>query len=125
MSTRCLIAVLCPEGSEATIQSIYCHHDGYPSGVGAILKEFYPRKADVERLFTLGDLSSLGETLDTCCAYHRDRGEQLKRPETWNNREELAHEAYHYCWAEYVYLHNGDGWEYCDTREKQWKQLDQ
>lgn len=70
-----------------TIQSIYCHWDGYPSGVGATLAEHYTTPEKIDALMELGDLSVLGaeigikknfdnDTLDgECLAYGRDRGE--------------------------------------------------
>ena len=38
MSTRSYIGKLLPGGS---ITGIYCHHDGYPEGVGVILRDHY------------------------------------------------------------------------------------
>ena len=101
MSTRCLIAI---EDVDGSCRSIYCHHDGYTEGVGAVLKDCYKTLKDVENLFALGDLSSLGETLEDCYAYCRDGGEELRKPRIWENRRELAEKASKYADAEYVYL---------------------
>jgi hypothetical protein len=84
MATRCRIAVARPGGA---FESIYCHWDGYPSGVGRVLLDHYTDPDKVEALIALGDLSSLGEALgdrhdfgspghpEWCEAYGRDRGE--------------------------------------------------
>ena len=73
MSTRSRIAI---ENQNGTVTSIYCHFDGYLSGVGKKLFEHYDREK-TEKLIELGDISALGEsTLDTI-AYHRDRNEDL------------------------------------------------
>ena len=102
MSTRSLIAI---ENLDGTCRSIYCHHDGYPDGVGYVLREFYNTPEAIEALQELGDLSSLGETLETCCAYCRDRGEEKAEPTVWKNRYALAEKANSFCWAEFVYVY--------------------
>ena len=73
MATRSRIAI---ENQDGTVTSIYCHFDGYLSGVGKKLFEHYDREK-TEKLMELGNISVLGEsTLDTI-AYHRDRNEDL------------------------------------------------
>lgn len=83
MGTRSRIAI---ENKDGTIESIYCHWDGYPSNNGKILKEHYTTEEKIRELINLGDLSSLGPEIgeqhpfdsrdDTVCtAYGRDRGE--------------------------------------------------
>jgi len=70
------------------IKSIYCHFDGYPSGVGKTLMENYQDREKVEALISLGDISFLMEEIiptgphsfaspqpGVTVAYHRDRGE--------------------------------------------------
>ena len=92
MATRSRIGI---ENQDGTISSIYCHYDGYESGVGAVLKNHYTDRGKVQSLIDLGDISSLGErvaplvntnemlhTFDNpipgiTVAYHRDRGEKL------------------------------------------------
>lgn len=73
-----------------TAVGIYCHWDGYPKGVGAMLKKHYTTQDKVEALMALGAISSLkpsieatpGHTFDSpvegcTVAYHRDRGDEL------------------------------------------------
>lgn len=85
MATRCNIGKKLPDGS---IRYIYCHHDGYESGVGATLKKHYLDEAKVDALLDLGSLSSLGAEIgekhnfnkepkgDWCRAYGRERGDK-------------------------------------------------
>lgn len=61
MSTRSRIAI---EEDDGSIRSIYCHFDGYPEGVGAILKKHYTDPQKIEELLELGDLSILGTFYD-------------------------------------------------------------
>lgn len=119
MSTRSLIAIENPDG---TCRSIYCHHDGYPDGVGWMLREYYKSREAIEALQELGDLSSIDETLETCCAYHRDRGEEKTEPILWKNREELIEKASD-CWAEYVYLFSHSSWFIYSIYKKEWNLL--
>ena len=61
MSTRCRIAIKEPNGA---YRSIYCHNDGYPQGVGEILETYYTDVNKIEKLMDLGDISSLGSSLE-------------------------------------------------------------
>ena len=74
MSTRSRIAI---ENQNGSVTSIYCHFDGYISGVGKLLKEYYTTQAKVEALIELGDISSLDMTPSSTITYHRDRNEDL------------------------------------------------
>ncbi len=69
MSTRSSIAVLKADGS---VEAVYCHSDGYLSGVGKTLEEHFATQAKAEELVALGDLSSVMGGVE---AYARDRGE--------------------------------------------------
>lgn len=61
MATRCRIAI---KNEDGTYNSIYCHNDGYPEGVGRTLRNYYTDEQKVRDLLALGDISSLGKTLD-------------------------------------------------------------
>lgn len=56
MSTRCSIAVVYTDGS---VHSVYCHHDGYPSGVGKTLQEKYNSLDKAEELVAYGNMSAV------------------------------------------------------------------
>ena len=61
MSTRSRIGL---KRADDSIESIYCHFDGYPEGVGKILKEHYDTLNKVKELLKLGDISTLGTFYD-------------------------------------------------------------
>jgi len=74
MSTRSRIAI---EKQDGTVESIYCHFDGYLSHNGETLQNHYSTREKMEKLIELGDISSLENTPEETVAYHRDRGEDL------------------------------------------------
>lgn len=87
MSTRSVIAVKLPNGK---YQGVYCHDDGYPSGVGSVLLKHYNSFERAKALTDLGHLSALYPSTDAptghnfdqrvsgyTVAYHRDRGDEL------------------------------------------------
>ena len=117
MSTRGLISI---EDANGTCRAIYCHHDMYIEYAGLVLIENYKTKEDVEKLLALGDLSTLDNTPEKCCAYHRDGGEDLSDPYVWENRRELAANGWTFCTAEYAYLFVLGEWmvSRCDNPQK-------
>lgn len=76
MSTRSEIAILAEDG---TVRAIYVHNYGQLYGVGSYLLRHYKRRADVEALLLLGDLSSIGKDVGSCHAYARDDGEPAEQ----------------------------------------------
>ena len=64
MATRSRIAI---ENQDGTVQSIYCHFDGYIDGVGKRLFNRYDREK-LKSLIELGDISSLGESTENTVA---------------------------------------------------------
>jgi hypothetical protein len=106
MSTRSRIAI---ENQDGTVTSIYCHWDGYTSGVGKMLEKWYTTQAKVEALIELGDISSLDMTPTSTVAYARDRGEDLNQT-NYDGVEQLYTKGF------------GSGIEYiyCYTKSGQW-----
>lgn len=100
MSTRCLIGL---EESDGSCRMIYCHNDGYPDHVGRILFEYYTR-GKLEGLLSLGDISSLKETLEDTVAYARDKGEDLAPNWKFRDVNDLLRNAWRTADAEWVYL---------------------
>jgi len=94
MATRSRIAIeTTGVAGTKVIKSIYCHFDGYASGVGKTLMDNYQDREKVEALISLGDISFLKEEITptgphsfdypqkgVTVAYHRDRGEKFKSP---------------------------------------------
>ena len=128
MGTRSRIGMKQADGS---VKSIYCHWDGYIEGVGKELAENYQDPLKVEKLISLGDISSLNERVEPdqgeshsfdypipsiTVAYHRDRGEEYRVPKINENVEEYLHsdlEAYGYLYEEgkwFVADDEGKGW---------------
>jgi hypothetical protein len=56
MSTRSRIGILNQDG---TVESVYCHQDGYPEYTGFILENFYTNEKLVRNLLSKGDLSNI------------------------------------------------------------------
>jgi hypothetical protein len=118
MSTRSLIAV--QRGEE--FDSIYCHNDGYPSGVGNTLFKHYQDPAKIDQLIALGDISSLGAEIGTkhdfnrcpdgvVNAYGRDRGEKgIEARHAKSLKELFQHADRSDC--EYVYLFKDGAWNF-------------
>lgn len=105
-----------------TIQSIYCHFDGYPEGVGYRLSTYYTTDEKIDALMALGDLSTLGAEIgskkdfdtapldDECLAYGRDRGDvetEAKVHDTYIDY--INYRAMQGC--EFAYFWNGSAWE--------------
>lgn len=59
------------------VEAITVNYDGYPENMLQVLPH-YTDWAQVEALFSLGCLSSIGNTWEDCDAYIRDRGEDLE-----------------------------------------------
>ena len=129
MATRSRIGILNDDG---TVDSIYCHWDGYLSHNGKILFEHYTDPAVVQELIALGDISSLGIVIGEkhpfdfnsndddweamyghmCQVYGRDRGETGDDAAHSNSIEEFS--AIN-CDAEFYYLFCDGEWLVLDS----------
>ncbi len=102
MATRSLIGIKLGD----YVKTIYCHWDGYPSGVGQTLVNNYTSPSAVFDLLELGDLSSLDATPASCTAYHRDRKEPYGMVEARDvDPDELMSVGNDYG-VNYVYVYN-------------------
>ena len=112
MSTRSAIGI---QRKDGTIEAIYCHWDGYPSGNGEILLNHYKDVKKINKLLKLGDLSQLGENpqskkefwedstkLGNNCLAYNDRGEKT-HSQVFKTYKEFK-SIYKGCWCEYIYL---------------------
>ena len=119
MATRSYISKLLPDGS---VRGIYCHFDGYPDGVGAILKEHYTDSDKVDELLELGSISSLGPEIGEAhdygnptkgfvVAYHRDRGEDLEPNTVYSTVRDMLREAPGELGAEFAYVFEAGAWQ--------------
>jgi len=100
------------------VKAVYCHWDGYLEHNGLILARFYTDSVKVNKLISMGDISSLGASIgeeqdfnayrevDTleetwCKFYKRDRGEENVDHRTFANEQDFlenfnAGEEFHY-----------------------------
>jgi hypothetical protein len=112
MSTRSRIAI---ENQDGSVTSIYCHFDGYISGVGKTLEKHYTDRSVVEELIELGDLSALGMSPSSTSAYTSNRNEDLHTTsylcvEDLFNLGFQSGEEYVYCFTKNnIWLVNEDG----------------
>ena len=125
MSTNSRVAI---QLKNKKIKSIYVHWDGYLSGVGQDLLDFYNTEEKVNELLELGNLSilgtSIGEKVDfdkfdsrenkQCLAYGRDRGE--------DESEAIEHLDSEYE-REYNYLFKNGIWLFRKWDKKIYKEL--
>lgn len=117
MSTRSNIAI---KRKDESIDSIYCHSDGYLEYNGVILNHYYKNPKKVNELIELGDISCLGKHInpdpsiehsfdkrqnDTVVAYHRDRNENNVNKRHYNNMEEYKNH-FRDSWEEFAYLYD-------------------
>jgi hypothetical protein len=114
MATRSLIGVNLDNG---ITKIVYCHWDGYPSGVGQTLLLHYDSPTKVDALLGLGDLSALASSPEQSVAYHRDKKEPWGMVEPREvNISELGTVAQDYG-VDYVYTYN-DNFEWDCSRLK-------
>jgi hypothetical protein len=102
MSTRCRIGLRMQDGS---IMSCYCHHDGYPSGVGSELKSNYSSFTKALPLVVQGYWSSI-DPKSVNEIMNKTEFERPSRaiPEIHYSEEEYIEEFWKHSDVEYVYL---------------------
>ena len=120
MSTHCGIAIKVGDG----YSTIYCHHDGYPEYMWPMLTENYNSEELAAKLISGGDASFIAEKFetdlphsfdkpqyDTCCFYHRDRGEDWDdvSPECYIKSSLLSLFFYAYIWEDGCWNCYADG----------------
>ena len=113
MATRSFIAKYDYLLDEYT--AIYCHWDGYPSGVGATLRDHYNSSGHVDTLLTYGDISSLREdTNDTkAVSFQVVQGDKNAVAVTFKYFSDMV-EHYRRINCEFGYVWQGGLWECYD-----------
>lgn len=109
MSTRSAIGYMRTDG---TVRAVYCHWDGYLSGVGKTLIENYDL-IGIDDLLDLGNISVLADTVEATKFYERDRGEDPVEAREFKSEYEMVD---WFSWSEYFYILNDDKWyvsEHC------------
>ena len=111
MATRSSIGIRTKDNK---FKAVYCHWDGYPEYTGQVLLDNYDTEEKIEKLLELGDLSSIGETIEKCVVYHRDRGEKLNPARIFETEKEMC-DHFRECWCEYSYLFEDNNWYVINT----------
>ena len=125
MSTNSFIGMQHPE--TGFIVGVYCHHDGYPDGVGQMLLDNYTDPMKVKALIALGSLSYLAEKIGEehdfdkpvdgwTLAHNRDRGD-LFRQVTANSIDRLDNSF------AFLYLFVDGQWKYRAGLDRRWHSL--
>ena len=101
------------------VKAIYCHYDGYPEYTGRVLALYYQDSIKVNKLISMGDMSSIGAAIgskhafndrsnyldnniaEQCTFYARDRGEEDVDFRTFQSEQDFldnfnAGEEFHY-----------------------------
>lgn len=102
MATRSLIGLTKEDGK---IQVIYCHWDGYPSGVGLQLALNYKDVETIQKLMDLGDRSSLRGAPTEEDTYLQSQGTKVV-PTIYDNFQQFLDNDK--AGAEYFYLWDKD-----------------
>lgn len=110
MATR---SNICIKRKDGTIESIYCHWDGYLEGNGKVLLENYHDIDKINNLLDLGDISSLGDDVSSTVAYGRDKGESGTEKKAYENLKDYLNHL-DCLYIEYIYLfdESENGWSY-------------
>ena len=107
MSTRSFISL---KNSLGTLAGVYCHFDGYPDGVGKTLLEHYTTTEQASALLQGGSISTLGDDTSETIFYHRDRGEPLDEPVTYDSVTHMLQNVRADMGVEYAYVWDGARW---------------
>jgi hypothetical protein len=102
MGTHCYIAL---EHNDGTITFIYCHFDGYFSGVGKLLYHYYTTSEVVEQLLEKGSITSLELPINDMKRYDPI--------EKWTAGDQFEFESE-------FYKHMDISYYYLFTKEKEW-----
>lgn len=127
MATRCHIGL---EDTDGSVRYIYCHWDGYPSGTGKLLQEYWNTYTKVYNMLNKGNMSYLGESMLTTDFYCKE-GDPNEEDEGFKYCKDVN--AYSTtaidCLIDYVYLfmQTAEGWEWFlwEPDKKIWEPLQQ
>ena len=104
MATRSTISVV---NSDGTVNTIYCHYDGYLDCNGDLLVNNYAYLDAVQALIAHGDMVALDKTIDECTFFYRDRNETYDetRPRKF---PAVKYYEYELDLEEYNYIYDGE-----------------
>ena len=110
MSTNSMIGMVEADGS---VSAIYCHWDGYIAHTGMILDAHYDSDIKVAELLAMGDLSTLGTTLQDTVVGHGSAAQRFESIAAY--REALGQNG-----DEFRYLWDGAAWFYVSEKQDVW-----
>lgn len=106
---------------EGTYKSVYLYNTNKLKVLSETLKQNYKKKESVERLINLGDINSIGKTIDNCVFYSRDKNDSWEgcKPclEKSNNLEEINTEISP---VDYYFTYFQNRWYISKAYEKNW-----
>jgi hypothetical protein len=108
MSTRSNIAIEDPKTKKVKV--IYVHSDGYPYGVGKCLVDNYNRYDLAKELFTKGDASYLGDTIEECSFYGRDWDRKIDPAREYRDEWMYMLSMRGDIHIEYIYIFKNNQW---------------
>lgn len=113
MATRSFIGL----EQDKQVKYIYCHHDGYLEGVGAVLLQCYKKLDKVKQLIKLGDISSIRQEIEQIQPYDKEPHITFCRLDEYLNQS-VALDLN----IEYFYLFKENKWLYA-PKDKEFKTL--
>jgi hypothetical protein len=109
MATRSFISHY--DNKTETYESIYCHWDGYPQGVGVTLRDHYDSDRRVHALIAIGDISCLRNLQSvTEKEAYKLRGDTDVDAKLFRFRSEMI-EYYRNMSCEYGYIWRDGKWQ--------------
>lgn len=107
MGTRSRIAI---RNADNTYLSVYCHWDGYPSHVGAMLQKHYETEDKIRALLAGGDFSSLKNSVADIEYFSKRRNEDLSPAQTSPDLDALCGLTQD-TGGEWLYVFTPAGWQ--------------
>jgi len=110
MSTRSRIGILNQNG---TVESVYCHQDGYPEYTGFILENFYTNEKLVRNLLTKGDLSNIATSYNWKQEKEiNEKGYEVLSVKTYAQRNQTLTSEKHEDITEFLKYDSADEYKY-------------
>lgn len=119
MSTRSRIGILNQDG---TVESVYCHQDGYPEYTGFILENFYTNEKLVRNLLSKGDLSNIATSYNWKQEKEiNEKGYEVLSVKTYAQRNQTLTSEKHDDITEFLKFDSADEYKYLfDIEFKNW-----
>tara|TARA_B100001093_G_C26555991_1_gene896568 strand:+ start:79 stop:621 length:543 start_codon:yes stop_codon:yes gene_type:complete len=119
MSTRSRIGILNQNG---TVESVYCHQDGYPEYTGFILENFYTNEKLVRNLLSKGDLSNIATSYNWKQEKEiNEKGYEVLSVLTYAQRDQTLTSEKHDDITEFLKFDSADEYKYLfDIEFKNW-----